>query len=439
MSVSSLTGPLLVTGNVNPLQNSEPDAGPSMFADGYGLPDGRFLSSVGGQPGGVRAIGISSGANLQTLDAFPQAKSTTNIVNAQGAAAVAGTALTLATATVAATVGNIPLVPFVQGLDVYGNKTFYPQGYLSSNVVTIPLTLDFGGILGTTFTSGTVTLSAGVGVAVGTTPNQYAGTVVNKNQIIQLQTSNHTQPELFVTPGTNIIVAAAGNAGGTIPLLATVLAVDYVQHYIYINVPALAAQTNAAIGTANQLGAQPGISAYPWNVIGSVAMLDPRQMSSRALQYVSANAGDTTATLTVRGYDVFGVPMTETITLNGTTPVLGKKAFKYIVSVTTGVATLVGNVSVGTTDTIGFPVRADSFSYVGVWVVDAGVSANTGFTKPDLTPVATATTGDVRGTYTAQSAPDGTKRVLFMQNPSPFQYDVESNLVQQPIFGQAQF
>ena len=439
MSVTSFTGPLLVTGNVNPQQNVEPDAGPSMFADGYGLPDGRFLSSVGGQPGGVRAVGISSGANLQTLDAFPQAKSTTAIVNAVGASAVAGTSLTLAAATVAATVGNIPLVPFLQGVDVYGNKAFYPQGYLPGNVVTVPLTIDFGGVLATTFTSGTVTLSAGVGVSVGTTPSPYAGTVVNKNQILQLQTTNQTQPEFFLTPGTNIIVAAAGNAGGTIPLLATVLAVDYVQHYVYISAPALAAQTNTAVGTANQLGANPGIAAYPWNVTGAVAMFDPRQATSRALQYVSSSASDTTATLTVKGYDVFGVPMTETITLNGTTPVLGKKAFKYIASVTTGVATLVGNVSVGTTDTIGFPVRADAFSYTSVFVVDTLITANTGFTKADVTPVATAITGDVRGTYTAQTAPDGTKRVLFIQNPSPFQYDVESNLVQQPIFGQAQF
>jgi len=439
MSFSSLTGPLVVTGNIKPDQNVEPDAGPSLFADGVGIPDGRFLSSAGGAPGTVRSIGILSGANIVSMDAFPTAKSTTNVCPAAGAGQAAGYVIPLATGTVQSAVSNVPLVPMLLSTDTYGNRVFYPQGYLTSNVVTTGLCLDFGGVTGTTYTSSTVTLSSNIGPTVGTWPSQYAGQTVNKNQIILLDTSKHVQPELFVTPGTNILVANAGNAGGTVPLAATVLAVDFVNHYVYISAPALAAVSSGGIATANQLGATPGISAYPWNVIGAVAAFDPRQGCSRALQYVSSNAGDTTVTVTVKGYDVFGVPMTETITLNGTTVVNGKKAFKYIVSATTGVASLVGNVSIGTTDTVGFNVRADAFSYCEIYVNDAGITANTGFTKADITPAATATTGDVRGTYTAQSAWNGTSRGVMIVNPSQFQYDVESNLVQQPIFGQAQF
>ena len=44
-------------------------------------------------------------------------------------------------------------------------------------------------------------------------------------------------------------------------------------------------------------------------------------------------AGAATAVLTVTGTDVYGVPMSEAITLNGTTAVAGKKAFKTITSV----------------------------------------------------------------------------------------------------------
>lgn len=439
MSISSLTGPIVSTGNTSPFQNSEPDAAPSIFADGYGIVDSRFVSSIGTAPGGARIVGISSASTMCAIDAFPATKAANNVVAAQGAAAPSGTVLTLAAGTVRSAVSSVPLVPFLQGVDVYGNRAFTPQGFLSSNVVTTGLALDFGGITGTTFTSATVTLSANVGPTVGTWPAQFAGQVVNKNQIVILDTTNHVQPELFATPGTIVMIANAGNAGATIPLVATVQAVDFVNHYLYLTTPALAAVSSGGIATANQQGATPGVSAYPWNVTGCAVMFDPRQALSRALQYVSTNAGDTTVTLTVRGYDVYGVPMTETITLNGTTTVNGKKAFKYIQSVTTGVASLVGNVNIGTTDTCGFPFRADSYSYADVSVADAFVVAVTGFTKADVTPVATATTGDVRGTYTLQTAANNTNRFYAVQNLSPFQFDVESNLIQQPVFGQAQF
>jgi len=450
MSITTFTGPIISTGNTNPAQNVEPDAGPSLFSDGGGVIDGRFVQSLGVASTNTRAVGISAQQVLTSVDAFPQAKSTTNIVNASGATAVAGTKLTLASGTVAATVAAVPVVPWIASVDQYGNKSYQPQAYVSTAVVTTGLCIDPGIVLGTTFTSSTVTLSATLGPSVGTYPAQYAGTVVNKNQIIVLQTTNHVQPEMAFSPGQPIIVAAAGNAGGTIPLLATVLAIDYVNHYLYISSPALAAQTNAAVFAANQFGiglpgtplgapASAGIAYYPYNVTGACVMFDPRQGVGRALQYVSSSASDSTATLTVAGYDVFGIPMTETITLNGTSVVNGKKAFKFINSVTTGVATLVGNVSVGTTDTFGINFRADSFSYLQIAVSDTVITANTGFTKADITPVATATTGDVRGTYTAQTAPDGTKRVVINVLPSPYQWDLESNLVQQPIWGQTQF
>jgi hypothetical protein len=451
MSITAVTGPFISTGNTNPQQNSEPDAAPSIFADGTGVVDSRWAQTFGVASTNTRIVAVSAQQVLTSVDAFPQAKSTTNIVNASGATAVAGTKLTLAAGTVAATVAAVPVVPWVASTDQFGNKTYVPQAYNSTSTVTAGLTIDPGVVLGSTFTSTNVTLSANLGPSIGTYPAAYAGTTVPKSQVIVLQTTNHVQPEMCFSPGQPIIVAAAGNAGGTIPLLATILAIDYVNHYLYVSTPALAAQTNAAVFPANQFGVgapsvpsgspiSAGIAYYPYNVTGACVMFDPRQGVARALQYVSSNAGDTTVTLTVAGYDVFGVPMTETITLNGTTIVLGKKAFKHIVSITTGVATLVGNVSVGTTDTLGLNYRTDAFSYLQVYNVDALVTANTGFTKADITPVATATTGDVRGTYTVQTtAPDGTKRVLINVLPSPYQWDLESNIVQQPIWGQTQF
>lgn len=437
MALSSVTGPLVVSGNTNPQQLTEGSEGPSLFADGVGVVDPRLAVSLGS--GAQLAYGMMIANDIAAIDAFPQTKATNNVVAAQGAGAASGTVLTLASGTVQSAVANVPIVPWVQTTDTYGNRAFTPQAYSSANVVTAPLTFDFGYCAGTTFTSATVTLSTSTGPCVGVVPASYAGQTVNKNQIIQLQTTNHLQPELMFLPGDYIIVANAGNAGGTVPLITQVLAIDYANHYVYVANAAQSAVTNGGIANANLYGATPGVAYWPWQQFGSSILVDPRQSISRTLQYVSTNAGDTTVTITVKGWDIYSVPMTETITLNGTTIVNGKKAFKSIQSVTTGVASLVGNVNIGTTDTLGLSIRADSYSYLTVYVSDAGVTANTGFTKADLTAPATATSGDVRGTYALQTASDGTKRVAIWVNPSQYQWEIESNLVQQPIFGSAQF
>lgn len=74
----------------------------------------------------------------------------------------------------------------------------------------------------------------------------------------------------------------------------------------------------------------------------------------RALQMVSSGAGDNTQTVTVTGTDVYRYAMKETFSLNGTTAVTGKKAFKTITQVAVSAA-MAGNLSVGTTDILGLP------------------------------------------------------------------------------------
>jgi hypothetical protein len=51
------------------------------------------------------------------------------------------------------------------------------------------------------------------------------------------------------------------------------------------------------------------------------------------LEYVSDNAGDTTQTVTVDGRDAAGAFVTEAITLNGTTAVLGTQVFERVLSI----------------------------------------------------------------------------------------------------------
>ena len=81
---------------------------------------------------------------------------------------------------------------------------------------------------------------------------------------------------------------------------------------------------------------------------GSVTLDVPRAV-------VVDSGGADTAVLTVTGTDVYGRPMSEAITLNGTTAVPGKKAFKTVTSISSS-ATTSNSPFVGTTDILGLPL-----------------------------------------------------------------------------------
>jgi hypothetical protein len=118
-------------------------------------------------------------------------------------------------------------------------------------------------------------------------------------------------------------------------------------------------------------------------------------------------AGAATAVLTITGTDVYGIPMSEAITLNGTTAVSGKKAFKTITSVAASAAAT--DFFVGTGDVFGLPIRANARNYVLTSWGAAFVTTGT-FTGADAT-TATTTTGDVRGTFAPADAADASKRL----------------------------
>jgi hypothetical protein len=119
-------------------------------------------------------------------------------------------------------------------------------------------------------------------------------------------------------------------------------------------------------------------------------------------------AGAATAVLTITGTDVYGIPMSEAITLNGTTAVAGKKAFKTITRVAASAAAT--DFFVGTGDVFGLPIRADSRNYVQTAWGGAFVTTGT-FTAAVTTSPATTTTGDVRGTFAPADAADASKRL----------------------------
>ena len=176
--------------------------------------------------------------------------------------------------------------------------------------------------------------------------------------------------------------------------------------YIFDTVPETASAT--AVCAAQAVAGAGNATINGASASGGVAILDV----ARAVNVDSTDSGDTTQTVTVTGTDYWNQVQTEEIALNGTTAVAGKKAFKTITQVAVDGA-MTGNLTVGSTDVIGLPYRVTDAGYIlrsgwaGALADDAGT-----FVAADTTSPATATTGDVRGTYTPSSAANGSRRLV---------------------------
>lgn len=125
----------------------------------------------------------------------------------------------------------------------------------------------------------------------------------------------------------------------------------------------------------------------------------------RTLTLVASGAA--TSAVVVYGRDYLGQKVTENFTLNGTTPVIGLKAFKYIDRVT---AAITG----GTTINLGFGAKL-GMPYVTTAIKreysDNVVAAAGTLVAPVFTDPQTATTGDPRGTYTPTTTPNGSRLI----------------------------
>lgn len=119
-------------------------------------------------------------------------------------------------------------------------------------------------------------------------------------------------------------------------------------------------------------------------------------------------SGAATSNVTVYGKDYLGQPMTESFTLNGATPVVGRKAFKWVDRITAGI-TAGTTINVGFGARLGLPYRMSQvLSEVGN---GSGAAVGT-LTAPDLTDPQTSTTLDPRGLYTPTTALNGSNRIL---------------------------
>ena len=123
------------------------------------------------------------------------------------------------------------------------------------------------------------------------------------------------------------------------------------------------------------------------------------------------SAGTETATFTITGTDNNGNTVVEEVAGPDATTVYSKKTFKTVTSIAVDGATVAtGGVNVGSSNVIGYDYRlADTGKALGVFV--DGVPETTLTTVAGLTATgtSTATTADVRGTFTPNTAPNGAK------------------------------
>lgn len=107
----------------------------------------------------------------------------------------------------------------------------------------------------------------------------------------------------------------------------------------------------------------------------------------------------------LNGWDYLGQPIQESLTLNGATPVVGKKAFKAFNNLNVGTAVGATTVNIGSGAALGLPYRAYRASYE----LANGVLAAAGtLVAGALTDPQTATTADPRGIYTPTTTLNGT-------------------------------
>ena len=160
--------------------------------------------------------------------------------------------------------------------------------------------------------------------------------------------------------------------------------------------------SGVAIMTAQSIAGTSAITALDATWTASDA-----QMGRFGRNVTIVASGAATAVVQIRGRDYLQQAMREDLTLNGTTPVSGLKAFRYIDSITPVTGTGATTATLSTGGRLGLPYK---FLALDVEFKNQAAAANAGTFTAGLatTTTSTATTADVRGTYIpATVVPDG--------------------------------
>lgn len=173
-----------------------------------------------------------------------------------------------------------------------------------------------------------------------------------------------------------------------------------------LNAVAYAASQSPGSAKAVTLSAGTGVTKSTYQGLTIYSADVPRAVT------ITSGADESANTITVKGFDTYGAAMTQSLAGGATATVTTTKAFKSIYSVTSS-ANFAGTITVGTADVFGLPVAVVDAGYI----IHAGwnntLADNAGTFVAAVATTASATTGDVRGTYAqAGAASNGTRRLV---------------------------
>ena len=411
MAETAISGPLIVFGqSPYPAIEYNPDLGTSLFWGGAAILDPRTaFTYLTGQAQSAIDYGFLGFDNVTSLSAVPYTSTTGAIV---ASANPTSATLSLVTANSATT-------------GVYVTQTFVRSdtNVVDNNSGAGLIALDAYTSVTASFSNGVMTVTANSAMPIGpgmvvlsTTGTLSQGAIAGTTVQAQITTTGTASSVGQGQTGTyQVSTSNLTAASGTVTLA-------------YPNVQACAVLNVAGTPTL-------GLWSAPALVGRAVAV------------FAATSATYTTAT--VSGYDIYGYPMVEAITLSANSAVSGKKAFKYIKSVVLsgGTADTTHAYRVDTTSVVGLPIRSDT---AGEVIVNAGASqvataGNTAFAANGFLPAdrttPSATTGDVRGTIDLGNASGvnlvpstGTNKYVFRQSPQAYNVSSATGL-----FGLAQY
>jgi hypothetical protein len=361
----------------NPNEYNPDVGGMSMFNGGAGLMDTRTpFTYLPGEAQSAPDYGWLGFDNITTINAVPYTKAVGAVVASANATSAT---LTLVSASSATT-----------GVYITTNMTRSDTGAVDAGPL---VALDAYTSVTASFSNGVMTITANSAMPVA--PGMV---VISTSGTVSQGTAAGSQVISQLTGG-----AAGQGVAGTYQMSNNLTATS--------GTVVLAIQTPSHCTVPNN-ALSPGVNA--WNAM---------TLYGRAVA-VTAAASATATTATVNGYDCYGYPLSEAITLTAGSQVSGKKAFKYIKSVVLNAADSTHAYSVDTTDLFGLPLRSDSFgdvlvnyatSLTGVTLITAATT----YVASDRT-TATSTTGDVRGTYGAFTSSTGANKLIIRQSPQAY-------------------
>lgn len=219
---------------------------------------------------------------------------------------------------------------------------------------------------------------------------------------------------------------AASSAGGTFSTTIT------------------APETGKATGTLLAIDSTAAVLAF--GPAGTLCVWNPAAGTGRNITIkLSSNLDG--GTFSVAGRDMYGYKVTETIA-TGSTNLVGKKAFKYISSITNASTPTSTGISIGFGDVYGWPLAVP---YTGLNTQTIALGSAFGSTAPisllssvnvalaSTAATQTSTTPDVRGTLTSSVASNGTVRLQMIVLPTAAAIAAITSTNVTPLFGATQF